>query len=224
MAILKKLYGANAYVLGFLIFSALVVGCGQAGEDPAEVPPAMGYRATITSMNDTLTAGDVKGTVNISRVGDSLTFAAALSGLVPGKMYLMHLHGSSDSAFDAQCASMEQDTNGDGFVDLIETHVVSGITMIPFHQDPVSLSIQDTTYPRASENGTITYANTVSYSAMVSAAKAKYGLEEFDLDRMVVYVHGADSSDMVPETVQSLPDVPAAVTVPIGCGDVNVGG
>ncbi len=224
MAILKKVYGAGAYVLWLLIVSALVVGCGRGGDDPAEVPPAMGYRATITSINDTLTAGDVKGTVNITRVGDSLTFAAALSGLVPGKMYLMHLHGSSDSTFDAQCASMEQDTNGDGFVDLIETHAVSGITMIPFHQNPVSLTIQDTTYPRALENGTITYANTVSHSAMVSAAKAKYDLQEFALDRMVVYVHGADSSDAVPETVQSLPEVPAAVTVPIGCGEVHVGG
>jgi hypothetical protein len=101
---------------------------------------------------------------------------------------------------------------------------VSGKTLIPFTQDPLSLAIQDTTYPRASEEGTLEYTRTVSYDALAQAVKQKYGIEEFAPDRMVVYVHGADSAAMVPETVQSLPEVPAAATVPIGCGEVHVGG
>lgn len=46
--------------------------------------------------------------------------------------YWQHFHGFPDGK-DAHVATMDNDLNGDGFVDLPETELVSGTTMVPFN-------------------------------------------------------------------------------------------
>ncbi|EFJ70683.1 hypothetical protein HMPREF0514_11127 [Lactobacillus paragasseri JV-V03] len=49
-----------------------------------------------------------------------------------------HFHGFPDGK-DAHVATMDNDLNGDGFVDLPETEPVSGTTMVPSIQIPKKL-------------------------------------------------------------------------------------
>jgi hypothetical protein len=197
----------------------LAFGCGRKKEKP-EIPATMSYQATLTPINADASAGDIRGQAKITVVGDSLTFALVAKGFEPGSMHLMHIHGFTDSA-EASCASAAQDTSGDGYVDLIETRTVSGITMIPFHDNPTSLEIATDTYPTASPDSTLNYQKTVSLSKMKEAIHQKYGIDTWIFEHGVVYIHGVADTMELPASVQSLPDVPAHTTLPVACGKLS---
>jgi hypothetical protein len=184
----------------------------------------MSYSAQLQEINPEASPGEITGEVDITIVGDSVTFSVAAGGFEPGSMHLMHIHGFRDTVdtVEAMCAASEQDTNNDDYVDLIETQAVSGVTLIPFHDDPVSLQIKTDTYPTAAEDGTITYQKTVSLSVLEQAIKQQYGLNRAIFEHGVVYIHGVPATVSLPETVQSLPDVPASTTLPIACGELRV--
>ena len=143
------------------------------------------------------------------------------SSLAPNMMHLAHLHGFEDGS-EASCPPVpEADHNGDGIVDLIETRDYSGITMIPFHDNPVGLEIKTHTYPKADAQGRFNYSTVVSVQGLSSAVQEKFGVEDFNFGDFVVYVHGVGEQTTLPESVQSLPDVPAMVTLPVTCGELE---
>ncbi len=201
-------------------FSAFYGGCGGGEEGPA-IPETMSYHADLTEINPDASPGDIVGRAGVTIVGDSLTFAVTARGFEPGSMHLMHIHGFQDSA-EATCATAEQDANQDGYVDLIETRAVSGVTMIPLHDNPVGLAIKTDTYPTADEDSVITYQQTVSLAALTNAAQERYGVGEWIFEHGVIYIHGVPETVDLPESVQSLPDVPAKTTIPIACGALSV--
>ena len=135
-------------------------------------------------------------------------------------MILQHFHGFKDGS-DATCAGVEQDANNDGIIDLLETRPVSGVTLVPFHDDPASLKIKTHTYPKADAEGRIMYVKTVSTSALESAMQQKYGISEMEWEKRVIYLHGVPEDTELPESVQSLPDVPAHITLPVSCGPIQ---
>ncbi len=115
----------------------------------------------------------------------------------------------------------DADANGDSIVDLIETREYSGVTMIPFHDNPVSMEIKAETYPQADAQGNLNYSAVVSMTELTSAVQEKFGVENFDFSNFVVYVHGVGDETTLPESVESLPDVPAKVTLPVACGELE---
>jgi hypothetical protein len=116
------------------------------------------------------------------------------------------------------------DTDGDGIIDLIETEPVAGTTMVPFHDDPVSMEISRDTYPAAGTDGSYSYEKTVSLNALKDAFAAKFPGQQLDLDRHVVFLHGVPTSTTLPATVASVDDIPAQVTLPIACGEIKRAG
>lgn len=69
----------------------------------------------------------------------------------------------------AACPAAAADTNHDGVIDLIETEVTSGTTMVPFNGAPAAMQITTKTYPKASANGSYRYRNIVSLMALQTA-------------------------------------------------------
>lgn len=67
-----------------------------------------------------------------------------------------HFHGFPDGQ-DAEVATMADDLNGDGYVDLPETEPVSGTTMVPFNAAPEQINIPTDSYPKADEFGHYLY-------------------------------------------------------------------
>jgi len=209
------------------IIAAITAGllmCQEKGkkEENVEIPPIMSYNASLKALNDSIAGRSAEGRLEITRVKDSLTLSVNVKNLAPSIMHLMHLHGFKDTG-EAQCATMEADTNGDGIVDLLETHPVSGVTLIPFNDDPAGLRIKSDTYPFADSAGNLVYSKTFSYSALREAVKQSYGIDTLAFDELVFYVHGVDTTNSLPESVQSLTEVPARVTVPVACGKVFPG-
>jgi hypothetical protein len=77
------------------------------------------------------------------------------------------------------------------------------------------------TYPTADAGGSYTYTETVSLSALEGSFAPKFGGQQLDLDRRVVFLHGVPASTTLPASVASLGDIPAHVTLPIACGEVR---
>jgi len=182
------------------------------------------YRAELSALNASVTGSEASGEVVLTISGDDLTIRITVEGVPADMMHLQHFHGFPEAGKAAHCATMEQDANGDGIVDLIETEPVSGTTMVPFHDDPVSMAVVNDTYPKADANGAYTYEKTVSLKALEAAfAKAFPDSNgNLDLGHRVVYIHGIPDSQELPSTVASLGDIPAQITIPIACGELKV--
>lgn len=54
------------------------------------------------------------------------------------------------------------------------------------------------------------------------AEKYDMDLDTVDLGRMVVYVHGVPADTNLPDSVRSLPGVPAHVTLPVACAQLDI--
>ena len=73
----------------------------------------------------------------------------------------------------------------------------------------------------ADEKGNINYEVTVSLKKLGAAVREQYDLDKLDLANFGIYIHGVPEDTRLPETVQSLPGVPAYMTVPIACGIIQ---
>lgn len=195
-------------------------GAGPDSDTTATDTTSTVYRAELRSLNDSIAGMSANGMATIRIKGDTMFINVMASGLEPGMMHLQHYHGYPDGQ-DATCASMDQDTNGDGIVDLIETREVSDITLVPFNDNPAELELTAQSYPEASDQGTITYNDTVLISELRPALQQKFGIDSLQLENRVVYLHGISQDTQLPESVQSLPDVPAHVTLPVACGKLE---
>ncbi|MFP4417735.1 MAG: hypothetical protein ACLFSB_10735 [Chitinispirillaceae bacterium] len=178
------------------------------------------YRAELNSLNDSIAGMSATGTATIALRGDSMFIEVVASGLQPQMMHLQHYHGFPDGE-DASCATEQQDVNRDGIVDLIETRSVSGVTLVPFNDNPAELELTAESYPQAGEQGTFTYNDTVLISELLSSLTQRHNIDSLQLENRVIYLHGVSEDTQLPESVESLEGVPAHVTLPVACGKLQ---
>jgi hypothetical protein len=186
----------------------------------AEGQPTVVYVASLHPLNTKVTGVETTGEARFSINGDTLTISVSAQKLPPDMMHLQHFHGFKDNR-DATCPTEAADVNHDGIIDLIETEPTSGTTMVPFHDDPVSMEIVRDTYPKAGADGTFQYEKTVSLKNLDAAFAKAFGDKELDLDRRVVFIHGILASTKLPASTASLGTIPAQVTLPIACGEIK---
>ena len=177
------------------------------------------YVAEINAINPQLTNSKVSGQAIFIVADGQLKITIVVKGVSPG-MHLQHIHGFI-SGQAAICPPANADKNGDGIIDLVETEPSAGTTLIPFNGAPIELKIKSDTYPVAGKNGILTYEMTVPLAQLNAAIKKEYGIDKLDLEHRVIIIHGVPEGTSLPNTVQSLPGVPAYVTVPIACGEIK---
>lgn len=153
-------------------------------------------------------------------VADTLKVHINVKGAPANIEHWEHFHGFVDSKA-AACATIAQDKNGDGYVDLDETAPVSGTTMVPFNADPAKMDIPTDTYPHASADGSYEYVNMVPLKELEKNFGRIYPGQSINLDKRVVYIHGIPASANLPKSVGSLGTIPAHVTLPIACGVIE---
>jgi hypothetical protein len=191
-----------------------------AGAPATKADSAQVYIAELHPLNIKVTGLEATGEARFAVSGDTLTITIKAQKLPADIMHLQHFHGFKDNR-DASCPTEAADKNGDGIIDLIETEPTSGTTMVPFHDDPVSMEIMRDTYPKASADGSFQYEETVSLKELETAFTKAFGGKALDLDRRVVFVHGVLPSTKLPESAASLGTIPAQVTLPIACGEIK---
>jgi len=203
--------------LTLLLVSIMLIlsSCGSAPKDIK----AQQYQADLKPLNSDVTGYSPEGTANIYIKGDSVVFTVTMAHVPPGIMHLQHLHGFLEDK-EALCPTMAQDTTGDSVLDMVEIEQVVGEALIPLNGDPDALNPDAKTFPVADSLGTYSYKATVSMAALKKNLKDKFGIDKPNFEKRVFVIHSIDTSAALPATVQSLPGVPAQVTIPIACGKV----
>lgn len=202
--------------------ASLLTSLGGITMVQAQQPADATYAATLKPLNAAASGAEATGDVTFTISGDQLTIHVTAKGVSPDTEHWQHFHGFAEGDKEATCPTAAEDANSDGIIDLIETEPVAGATMVPLNDDPVRMDIPTDTYPTAGPDGTYTYEKTVSLKAMQDAFAAQFPGQSLDLDRRVVFLHGVAASTALPETVASLGDIPAHVTLPIACGELEL--
>lgn len=195
---------------------ALTVSVGMGAAQEADRT----WSAELTPLNVETTKDEASGTATLTVSGDTLTIKVDATGTAPGMMHLQHFHGFTDGDAASACPGADADANGDGIIDLIETEAEAGVTMVPFHDDPASMEIVADTYPTADDAGSYSYEQSVAFPALEERFAEAFPGQQLDLDRRVIFLHGVPEGTDLPDTVQSLGDIPAQVTLPIACGTI----
>ena len=178
------------------------------------------YVAHLHPLNSGITGLRTTGEATFAIVGDTLTISITALGVPPSLVHWQHFHGFvNDRA--ATYPTKATDANHDDIIDLTETEPMSGTTMVPFIEDPVTMDVAHGVYPKASASGAYNYQQTVSLKALEAAFAKAFEDPNLVLDRRVVFIHGILPSSTLPASVASLGPIPAHVTLPIACGTIE---
>jgi len=178
------------------------------------------YIARLHSMNTKVTGLQTVGEAKFVTRGNTLTISVEVKAAPPGITHWQHFHGFKDN-HAATCPTEAADMNGDGIIDLIETEPMSGTTMVPFDDVPVAMDVAHGAYPKASAAGTYMYRKPVSLKGLTAAFAKVIDDRKLDLDHRVVFIHGVSPDAKLPPSVASLGDIPAQITLPIACGEIE---
>lgn len=119
--------------------------------------------------------------------------------------------------------TLAQDTNQDGFIDLLETEPVSGTTMVPLDTAPHEMCIPHDNYPVADANGYYSYEKDVDLAKLEARFKEVFNDQDLALEKRVVYIHGVPADLELPESVGGKINdhYDQYVTLPIAAGKIN---
>lgn len=210
----------NALHKSLLAVAAGLLALAPLGAVQAAAPAHATYAAHLYPLNTkvakTATTGEARFTIN----GERLTIDIRVHGAPPDMVHWQHFHGFADGQ-QAVCPAIGSDKNGDGIIDLIETGQVAGTTMVPFITQPASMDVAHGSYPKADARGNYHYHETVSLPALEQAFAKAFPGQQLDLNKRVVFIHGVPAGTALPASVQSLGPIPAQVTLPIACGQIE---
>lgn len=215
---MKSIY--SLILLSLVAFSCTNSNKSSDQESQTQEPITQIYEAQIQSLNSNVTNLQTSGKARFVIDGNKMHITIDIKNAPPAIEHWQHFHGFTDEGI-ATCASESEDVNGDGIIDVVETETESGTTMVPFNKLPAEMDIPTDTYPVADDNGSYHYEIEVSLDDLESAFANAFGGSELNLDSRVIYIHGVPSDTNLPETVASLGDIPAHVTLPIACGKIE---
>jgi hypothetical protein len=205
---LSRLFTALLLLAG----PAFLLGCDDddiiGDDDDTEV-----YTVIFTELNGSGVSGDA--TLTLSDEDDLLTedddlFLIEIDAIgLDDVVHPQHIHAA------AACPTDAQDTNDDNFIDVVEGVPVYGEIVVPL--DDMLLDAESNDFP---QGNVITYAESADLDDFAATYDAfDTGL---DLESRTIVLHGVDADTDLPETVQSLGDLPATTTLPVACGTVNL--
>jgi hypothetical protein len=185
---------------------------------------ATSFRVTLRPLNTAAVGGDaVNGEASFEIDDGDLVAAVEAENLFPDIVHPQHVHAAS------RCPDASADTNGDGFIDVMEGAPAYGPILIPLDSDLSSQAAGD--FPMADEDGELEYEESADLNTLLGdllsadpnpedpIAKLAPG-EDLALGTRTVVLHGIDPSFALPETVASFGDTPANVTLPVACGEI----
>lgn len=200
--------------------AATLAACALLLAAPGHAAEAERYVAELVPMNTQITRSNTTGEARLEVKGDRLTIDIRVKNAPGNIVHWQHFHGMADGSA-ATCPTLGADANGDRIVDLIETGPAAGTTMVPFDTKPAAMDVAHGHYPKASADGSYHYREVVSVQALSDAFAKAFKGQNLDLDKRVIFIHGVPADTALPTTVQSLGPIPAAVTLPIACGEIR---
>ena len=140
---------------------------------PAGAPQADPEVETFAAVIETLNGSGVTGVAHVTRDGDELTVTINATGLAPDQPHAQHIHGRFEGnpatepreARNSVRPTLADDTDGDGFIEVVEGAAAYGPIILPITSPPIDdnampLSQSSPTAP----NGTIRFTQVYDLS------------------------------------------------------------
>lgn len=187
-------------------------------EDQAEV-----YEADLTALNATGGIEAAEGTARLTIADGRFTARVTASSVKPGALHVQHIHAT------AECPPPSADTNGDGYIDVIEGVPFYGEILVPLDGDLSAQAAGAMGFPAANAEGQVDYTQSTSLDALLADLRAedpnpddaitRLGEgEDLGLEGRHVVVHGVSPDMELPSTVQTIGELPPQVSLPVACG------
>lgn len=179
------------------------------------------YIARFTTLNPQVN-GTLPGSVTFYREKDRVMVFLRLFAGYPKAWHPQRIYEGS------RCPTLSDDTNGDGYIDILEAQKVLGKVLIPLDADISSQRSGRNFYPLGDLSGSYYYERMTSFSRLfrdlkdIKNASDEYKKLEEDegtsIEGRAVLVQGVDKDIAFPETVGSLERYRPYQTLPIACG------
>ncbi len=176
------------------------------------------YQADLSALNSEVTGSETTGKASFTVSGNTMKVVIDVKNAPANMEHWQHFHGFVNGD-EASCA--QEDKNDDDIIDVTETEEASGTTMIPFNEIPTDIDLGDSTYPIADEEGNYHYETSIKIDDLNEAFAKAFDGQDVNLDTRVLYIHGVPEDTDFPESVKSIGDIPAQVTLPIACGKIS---
>lgn len=207
-----------------LVAGVLVMAACDDDDDPVAPPVTETADATLTATP--LNPTTASGTATFSLTGDALTVTVDAAGADTSTTIRQHVH------VNGACPTQAADTNADGFIDGVEAGAVVGLVLVPLDGDISTQSAGATGFPVSDATGAYEWADTVSFSTLISDLTAadpdpndqlaKLTGTDIELDTRVVQLHGVADTLALPGTVAALPGLTPQQSLPIACGAIEI--
>jgi Cu/Zn superoxide dismutase len=173
------------------------------------------YYATLRTLNDHVPGNKTFGQAKLTISNGMLAVEIDVEGSPADIVHIQHIHE------DDQCPTAAADTNNDGYIDVAEGLPSYGPIMLNLDGDLTSNESGQEGFPVADRTGSFFY----SQSAHLNEIQANLGgalQGPLDLTERTIVIHGVAQNTNLPQTVQSIGDLPNHVTLPIACGVIRV--
>lgn len=124
-----------------------------------------------------------------------------------------------------KCPTLEDDLNGDGYIDIIEAEKALGSVLIPLDNDLSSREAGEDKYPIGSS---FTYTRSAKWSTILEDLKKDYKEgyyvlegDVLNLEDRVILIHGTSYSSLIPDTLQTHEGIEPHLSVPVVCGVIK---
>lgn len=193
-----------------------IVSCGRSGDGAksessanlvsGELPGK--YKAQLRPMNTQANGFLPSGAAEIIASEEELQVKTYLDD----DTKVMHIQDIHEGT---RCPTLADDTNGDGFIDIVEANNVVGATVVALDGDLATHMGGQSNYPRG---GSFTYNRETKLDYVIQDYNENFRRGVFQLEGKVVMIHGTSEISRIPVTVQAMNDLPRNLTLPIACG------
>lgn len=178
------------------------------------------YKAELSALNSEITGLKTSGKAEFLLSNDTLRVTIEVKDASPSIQHWQNFHGTP-AADDTRCATIDDDKNGDGLIDMFEVGPASGRMMVPFNANPAVMNIGDHTYPTADEEGYYKYEKAIPMEELANNFANSFDGYDIHLDKDAVYIHGVPEDIDLPSSAESISGVPNHLTLPIACGKIK---
>ena len=203
-------------------------GSGSSATGTSAAGSGSGSSATGTSSAGSGSGSSATGTSSAgSGSGSSATGTSAAGSGSGSSATGTSSAGSGASGTRANAA----DTNGDGFVDIVEAMAAGGDVLLPLDDDPSNQDMD--TFGRSDSSGRLTYSETVPLKDVMDAISgtdddaddhiAKISGSSADWASYIVEIHGVADDTSLPDTVQTEDGKSKQETLPVACANLASG-
>lgn len=208
--------GALASSVALVSLVGAVAWTSPVSAAPGKAPEV--YKAKITELNDS--GARSKATILVR--GNQLTVKIDGTGFAPNLVHAQHIHGAVQAA--NECPNVDADTNGDGFIDVLEgvpSYGPIATSLTVFGDTSPAAALNLALHPTANAAGEIHYRRTFTVAPAMAANITDFHIVQhgIDINGSGAY-DGAKESELFP--VGS--GVPFEITVPATCGQIEAAG